>query len=223
MYLTPPNSQGLARHYDDHCVFVCQIFGSKQWKIFSRPNGQLPRLYDTCNILNNETIDSARDCYHFLLNEGDVLYIPRGFPHEACTHYDKQDGSVGFSLHLTFGVEVEPPFEWEGFMHVALFCWKCSQYHRHPSFKSLSGILNVMSIRLLHIVIGLIGNSDPTFRKACLVAAAASQSDTNSWLDLYQRTTFSYLIDKISSESRFLEALKSVEVAIERNEDPFQG
>ncbi|GMI83027.1 hypothetical protein HRI_001972000 [Hibiscus trionum] len=221
MYLTPPNSQGLARHYDDHCVFVCQIFGSKQWKIFSRPNGQLPRLYDPCNILDNETIDDARDCHHFLLNEGDVLYIPRGFPHEACTLYDKEDGSAGFSLHLTLGVEVEPPFEWEGFMHVALFCWNCTQHHHRPSFKSSSGILNVMSIRLLHIVIGLIGNSDPTFRKACLVAAA-SQSDTNSWLDLCQRTTFSILIDKISSETRFSEALKSVEVSIERNEDPFQ-
>ncbi|KAA3468419.1 Cupin_4 domain-containing protein [Gossypium australe] len=106
MYLTPPHSQGFARHYDDHCVFVCQIFGSKQWKIFSQPNGQLPRLYDPCNILNNETIDNTRDCYNFFLNEGDVLYIPRGCPYEACTHYDKQDGSVGFSLHLTLGVEV---------------------------------------------------------------------------------------------------------------------
>ncbi|KAK8642963.1 hypothetical protein V6N13_012284 [Hibiscus sabdariffa] len=221
LYLTPPNSQGLARHYDDHCVFVCQIFGSKQWKVLSRPNGQLPRLYDPCNILNNETIDNTRDCCHFLLKEGDVLYIPRGFPHEARTDYDTEDGSVGFSLHLTLGIEVEPPFEWEGFMHVALFCWN-TQYHRHPSYKSLSGILNVMSTRLLHIVIGLIGNSDPTFRKACLVAAASSQSDMNSWLDLCQRTTFSNLIDKISSKSWFSEAFKSMEVAIERNEDPFQ-
>ncbi|MBA0775623.1 hypothetical protein Gotri_010742 [Gossypium trilobum] len=222
MYLTPPNSQGLARHYDDHCVFVCQIFGSKQWKIFSQPNGQLPRLYDPCNILNNETIDDTRDCYNFFLNEGDVLYIPRGCPHEACTHYDKQDGSVGFSLHLTLGVEVEPPFEWEGFMHIALFCWNRTQHHSHPSLKSLSGILNVMSTRLLHIVIGLIGNSDPAFRKACLVAAASSQSNTNSWLDQCQRTIFSYLINKISRELRFQEALKSVEAGIERNEDPFQ-
>ena len=29
LYLTPPNSQGLMCHFDDHCVFVCQIFGSK--------------------------------------------------------------------------------------------------------------------------------------------------------------------------------------------------
>ncbi|XVF63485.1 hypothetical protein PTKIN_Ptkin09bG0090400 [Pterospermum kingtungense] len=221
MYLTPPNSQGLARHYDDHCVFVCQIFGSKQWKISSQPNVQLPRLYDTCSIQNDEGINNSRaNCYNFLLNEGDVLYIPRGFPHEACTNYT--DGSAGFSLHLTLGIEVEPPFEWEGFMHVALFCWNHKQHHYNLCLKSLSGILNIVSVKLLHVIIGLIGDSDPTFRKACLVAAVSSQSDTNSWLGICQKTIFSNLIDKISRESRFSEALESVEVAIRRNEDPFQ-
>lgn len=107
-------------------------------------------------------------------------------------------------------------------MHIALFCWNRTQHHCHPSLKSLSGILNVMSTRLLHIVIGLIGNSDPAFRKACLVAAGSSQSNTNSWLDQCQRTIFSGLINKISRESRFQEALKSVKAAIERNENPFQ-
>ncbi|OMO77614.1 hypothetical protein COLO4_25058 [Corchorus olitorius] len=79
-----------------------------------------------------------------------------------------------------------------------------------------------MSVKLLHVVIGLLGDSDPTFRKACLVAAASLQSDTNSWLDVHQKTIFSNLIEKISRESRFAEALKSVEVAVQRNEDPFQ-
>ena len=107
-------------------------------------------------------------------------------------------------------------------MHVALFCWNHTQHHHNLSLKPLSGILNVMSVKLLHIIIGLIADSDPTFRKACLVAAASSQSDSDSWLDLCQKTIFSNLIDKISRESRFLEALKSVEVGIQRNEDPFQ-
>lgn len=34
IYLTPPNSQGWDRHCDDHCVFVCQLFGTKQWTIY---------------------------------------------------------------------------------------------------------------------------------------------------------------------------------------------
>lgn len=110
MYLTPPNSQGLACHYDDHCVFVCQLFGTKQWKVFSRSNMQLPRLYDPLDSLPCSEVDSSvAGCELFSLTEGDVLYIPRGFVHEAYT--EAGSVSAGYSLHLTLGVEVEPPFE----------------------------------------------------------------------------------------------------------------
>lgn len=113
MYLTPPNSQGLARHCDDHCVFVCQLLGTKQWKVFSKSNSQLPRLYEPLDSIHCsdsfEDENSSAACKLFSLREGDVLYIPRGFPHEAYTN--NGDGTAGFSLHLTLGIEVEPPFE----------------------------------------------------------------------------------------------------------------
>ncbi|KAJ0031060.1 hypothetical protein Pint_13960 [Pistacia integerrima] len=111
MYMTPPNSQGLARHYDDHCVFVVQIFGSKQWKVFSQPCVQLPRLYYPRAIVNVEVESSKNEYRQFSLMEGDILYIPRGFLHEACTDNGELSESAGYSLHLTLGVEVEPPFE----------------------------------------------------------------------------------------------------------------
>lgn len=225
MYLTPPNSQGLACHYDDHCVFVCQLFGAKQWKIFERPSVQLPRLYHPCDIVTGveQAESSMAECRQFLLREGDILYIPRGFPHEACTEDDGRTGSAEFSLHLTLGVEVERPFEWEGFAHVALCCWNQAQkIHHHTSVESFSGILNLMSVNLLHLLIGLIGDSDPTFRKACLVGAVSQPSDTEDWFYLNQKTIFNELIGKISADSRFLELLNSVEVAIRENIDPFQ-
>lgn len=112
MYLTPPNSQGLARHFDDHCVFVCQLFGTKQWTLFPQPNVQLPRLYDPLDSLYvAEAEVSVAECRKILLKEGDILYVPRGCPHEACTDNGGPNGSAGCSLHLTFGIEVEPPFE----------------------------------------------------------------------------------------------------------------
>ena len=109
LYLTPPNSQGLACHFDDHCVFVYQIFGSKQWTVFSRPSQLLPRLYDDLHGSDIDFTKAGRR--EFFLREGDVLYIPRGFPHEAYTNSGVGDGSPGFSLHLTLSIEVEPPFE----------------------------------------------------------------------------------------------------------------
>lgn len=33
-YLTPPNSQGFAPHYDDIEAFVLQIEGRKKWKLY---------------------------------------------------------------------------------------------------------------------------------------------------------------------------------------------
>ncbi|KAL9442295.1 hypothetical protein AB3S75_020739 [Citrus x aurantiifolia] len=224
MYLTPPNSQGLACHYDDHCVFVCQLFGTKHWKIFAQPSVQLPRLYHPCDIVNGvEAESSTAECRQFLLREGDILYIPRGFPHKACTEDDGLTGSAEFSLHLTLGVEVERPFEWEGFAHVALCCWNQAQkIHHHASVESFSGILNLMSVNLLHLLIGLLGHSDPTFRKACLVGAVSRPSDTEDWFYLNQKTIFDELIGKISADSRFLELLSSMEMAIRENTDPFQ-
>ncbi|KAL3532766.1 hypothetical protein ACH5RR_006287 [Cinchona calisaya] len=46
----------------------------------------------------------------FLRQEGGVLYIHRLFPHEAHTTID-EEGSAGFSLHLTLAIEVDPPLE----------------------------------------------------------------------------------------------------------------
>ncbi|KAL1335468.1 hypothetical protein AAHE18_11G249500 [Arachis hypogaea] len=219
LYLTPPNSQGLACHYDDHCVFVCQIFGSKQWTVFSQSSQLLPRLYDD---LNGSDIDYTKaGKREFFLKEGDVLYIPRGFPHEAYT--TSGDGSPEFSLHLTLSIEVEPPFEWEGITHFALHCWGENQ--KRPCFdglNSLSHKLHLVSVNLLHVAIGIIGNLDPSFRKACLTAAFTLQPDVYNRISQCQKNYFLHLVNKVRTESRFLEVLNSIEVAVQKNEDPFQ-
>ncbi|KAJ8749737.1 hypothetical protein K2173_012288 [Erythroxylum novogranatense] len=223
LYLTPPNSQGLALHYDDHCVFVCQIFGKKHWTIYPQQNMQLPRLYDPLHGSHGSEIESSpKRCTKFLLREGNILYIPRGFRHEACTDDNGSSEFAEFSLHLTFGIEVEPPFEWEGFVHVALHFWNQARVDPSLAMKEASsGILNVMSVNMLHLMIELIGASDPTFQKACLAAALSLPLDTNDWRYENQRAIFSHLIDKINEQTRFFEMLRRVEMAIERNEDPF--
>lgn len=221
LYLTPANSQGLARHFDDHCVFVCQIFGSKKWTVFSRPGQLLPHLYDS---LCGSDVDCTKAVRReFFLKEGDVLYIPRGFPHEAYTNYGVDDGSPGFSLHLTLSIEVEPAFEWEGVAHFALHCWNENQ--RRPCYgciNSLSQKLDLVSVNLLHVAIGIICASNPTFRKACLTAAVSLPPDVYHRLIQKQRTTFLHLIDKICNECRFSEVLSNIEVAIQKNKDPFE-
>ncbi|XP_077238409.1 uncharacterized protein LOC143879752 [Tasmannia lanceolata] len=227
IYLTPPKSQGLARHYDDHCVFVCQLIGEKQWTVFPRSSVLLPRLYEPLSMVVPEGDSDACEGKQFLLKEGDILYIPRGCPHEAHTvSYDGEsqiDECAGFSLHLTLGVEVEPPFEWEGFAHVALHCWSQKLTARHP-IDSVFSILEVTSINLLHVAIKLIGDRDPTFRKACMVAAFSLPFDAQGKqrmhaLDLNQRATFSYIINRINVGSSFLDAFNTVQATVDEKDD----
>ncbi|KAL0316642.1 UNVERIFIED_CONTAM: Bifunctional lysine-specific demethylase and histidyl-hydroxylase NO66 [Sesamum radiatum] len=224
MYLTPSNSQGLARHSDDHCVFVCQLIGAKRWTIFRRPDTRLPRLYEPCDSLHDLQDESCKvdECQRFLLKEGDVLYIPRGFPHEARTgidDYQNINGTTGFSLHLTLAIEIEPPFEWEGFMQVALYCWdKKQKVLPYKSNDSVPWSLHLLSVKLLHIAIKLIGNHDPGFQKACLVGAIHSKD----CLFNNQMMIFWDLISRIISDSKFSDAVEHLEAAIHKNEDPLE-
>ncbi|KAH7688094.1 [histone H3]-lysine-36 demethylase protein [Dioscorea alata] len=226
IYLTPPNSQGLAQHYDDHCVFVCQLYGRKSWRILPRPMDLFPRLYEPLQRLPNSEGDLS-GVMQVLLEEGDMLYIPRGYPHEAQTNVDQGESTFKeFSLHLTLGIEVEPPFEWEGFTHIALHCWneKRKEALDHDSDSNYERRRLTLVI-LLHVSIRQIANSNPIFRKACLMAAfslASNTEDTNSLL-IKQKATFCYILDKINASSNFMEAFKIVETAVqERDIDSLQ-
>lgn len=107
---------------------------------------------------------------------------------------------------------------WEGFVHIALCYWN----QRQERSKCSAGIVFDVSVALLHIAISLIGNSDPIFRKACLVAATSPPSCSEGWLDLNQRKLFCHLIDQVNAKSKFTEALRNVETATQKNEDLFQ-
>jgi ribosomal protein L16 Arg81 hydroxylase len=81
-YITPPGSQGLAVHRDDHDVFVLQVFGAKVWEVYE-PSPEMPPAAPP-------TIQGA-------IGPGDALYIPRSFPHAARTSSES-------SGHLTIGI-----------------------------------------------------------------------------------------------------------------------
>jgi len=81
-YITPPGSQGLAVHSDEHDVFVLQVHGSKRWQVY-RPEPKLPPE-------RVPAIDAE-------LHRGDCLYIPKGFPHAASTQ-------ERVSAHVTVGI-----------------------------------------------------------------------------------------------------------------------
>ncbi|KAI4379680.1 hypothetical protein MLD38_005945 [Melastoma candidum] len=125
------------------------------------------------------------------------------------------------SLHLTFAIEVEAPFEWEGFMHVALHHWFLNASKLFPLDAS-TRTLDMEAVRLLHIGVMLLGGTSPMFCKACLVNSSSSSLNANNWLFENQRAHFQQLLHEMSMQSMFSEACHRLTRAIHMKEDPVQ-
>jgi hypothetical protein len=92
-YLTPASTQGFGAHYDDHCVVILQLSGSKHWVVHA-PDPALPIARCT-QVIPEASLAEKR--MEIRLEAGDILYIPRGFPHYA------RSEEVA-SLHVTLGI-----------------------------------------------------------------------------------------------------------------------
>lgn len=79
VYMTPADSQGLPAHYDDVEVFILQLEGQKHWRLYS-PTVPLASDY---SLVPEERLGSPS--HDILLQEGDLLYFPRGTIHQANT------------------------------------------------------------------------------------------------------------------------------------------
>jgi hypothetical protein len=84
VYVTGPNAQGFSIHQDEHDVFVLQTHGAKHWQVYDRPAPGVP-------------LAGATLLHDVDLRQGDMLYMPKGFPHAAAT-------SGEHSIHVTVGV-----------------------------------------------------------------------------------------------------------------------
>ena len=94
-YLTPSNSsQGFAPHYDDIEAFCMQLEGTKHWKVYE-PVLKLPRVSSE-DFTADDLIDKV-PVLDVTLEQGDLLYMPRGWIHQATTLKDSSE----HSLHLT--------------------------------------------------------------------------------------------------------------------------
>ena len=91
VYLTPPGERALNTHYDTHDVFVLQTHGSKLWRIYDSPF-PLPLPEHPYRVRPNS--DPGDPLSELTLEPGDIIYIPRGYLHDAAS-------LESTSLHLT--------------------------------------------------------------------------------------------------------------------------
>jgi len=97
IYLTPPGNQGFNIHYDDHDVFVVQISGAKDWRLYESPI-QNPFRGEA---FSPDVHKAGEPTKTFTMKAGDCIYIPRGLMHDANTAGDEP------SLHITVGLIVK--------------------------------------------------------------------------------------------------------------------
>lgn len=92
-YITPATSQGFSVHHDTHDVFVLQTHGRKSWRVYP----PLVELAGKEQRWSSELGDPGEPLLEAELAPGDVLYIPRGFPHDAVARGEA-------SVHVTVGL-----------------------------------------------------------------------------------------------------------------------
>jgi ribosomal protein L16 Arg81 hydroxylase len=97
IFVTPPHSKGFTAHYDDHSFFILQVSGTKDWRIYGNPV-ELP-LQEWRRKTSTPDLGKPRE---ITLKPGDLLYLPKGFYHEAST-------TDTTSVHITLGIF---PYTW---------------------------------------------------------------------------------------------------------------
>lgn len=92
LYAGWQTSRGFDLHWDDHDVFILQVTGRKRWSIYGQT-----RLYPLVNDIEKAQKPEHAPLWEGTLEDGDLLYIPRGWWHVA-------EPLAEPTLHLTVGV-----------------------------------------------------------------------------------------------------------------------
>jgi ribosomal protein L16 Arg81 hydroxylase len=111
LYLSPPGATGFPRHIDYHDFFIFQLHGSKEWFLYDYDYLPVERLeYGPYPAFREGTARSTPLRHQLRLEQGDLLYVPRGMPHHAAAVDD-------LSLHLTVSFH---PLYWMDLLKAAV-------------------------------------------------------------------------------------------------------
>jgi ribosomal protein L16 Arg81 hydroxylase len=93
VYAGGPGSAGFDFHVDHHDVVVLQIEGRKHWEIYE------PTLADPILLPEHMRGEPRTAVWEGVLEEGQTLFLPRGFWHRA------RGAESGRTLHVSLGIE----------------------------------------------------------------------------------------------------------------------
>ena len=92
LYAGWQTSRGFDLHWDDHDVFILQVAGRKRWSVYGET-----RRAPLVNDVEKAARPTGEPVWSETLEDGDMLYIPRGWWHVA-------EPLAEPTLHLTVGI-----------------------------------------------------------------------------------------------------------------------
>lgn len=84
---------GVGPHIDQYDVFICQGMGKRRWRVGAKDEGQYEEVIQAQALRQIKQFDAIIDD---VLEPGDILYIPPGFPHDGYALEASMSYSVGF-------------------------------------------------------------------------------------------------------------------------------
>lgn len=110
LYLTPAGSQGFPFHCDGHDVLVLQVGGAKRWWIYRPvypfPMDSLSHLdWLEAGAQNRIEEKDAELIEEVTVEQGDFLYVPRGFYHKVVSVEESPSLHLTLSIHPRFWVD----------------------------------------------------------------------------------------------------------------------
>lgn len=114
-YLAYGGDGTFGKHWDTHDVFVVQLLGRKRWQVFE-PTMSLPTRQQTSKDVKE--FCPPTPVFDGILEPGDVMYIPRGWWHEAMP-------TEGETFHVAIGLHTPTLMDYA--------VWSCGKYLKdHP-------------------------------------------------------------------------------------------
>ena len=100
-FFTGPKGQAFPVHWDTFDTIILQVEGEKTWTLYEAVvEAPLPDIHYSTRY----DLERLKVLFEVTLQAGDLLLVPRGFPHKART-------TQRHSLHLTIGVQTPTWYE----------------------------------------------------------------------------------------------------------------
>ncbi|MDA8455137.1 cupin domain-containing protein [Acidovorax sp. GBBC 3334] len=95
-YLAFGGEGTFGKHWDTHDVFAVQLIGRKRWRVYE-PTFQLPLPQQKSKNFKHQC--PVEPVFDGILEQGDALYIPRGWWHEAIPLENEETVHIAVGIH----------------------------------------------------------------------------------------------------------------------------